>query len=213
MCLSWPHNYKLLIHHEPQNAYLQKTSKCNIELVKKESTECVVFPDSTALPIFLPPLCEWCRCMGDGGSGSVHNTSSLLLLTSYTLPLLQCMIFHTGDNPLTASTWVPSTGCSPSGMDCSSVGSLQVTVAPRKPSTVWALLSTGPQVLTGACSSAGSPQVADSFSALTPVPVWGSLWVAGGWISAPPLTAMGCRGTTSFTMIFTKGCREICSGA
>ena len=29
------------------------------------------------------------------------------------------------------------------------------------------------------------------------------------WISVPPWSSMGCRGTTCFTMVFSMGCRRI----
>jgi len=58
----------------------------------------------------------------------VHHTLSLPLLppqgrTPHALPLLQRGVPPMGDSPLrTAPAWVPSTGCSPSGTGCSSVG-------------------------------------------------------------------------------------------
>jgi len=51
----------------------------------------------------------------------------------------------------------PFHGCSPSGTSCSSVGPHGLTSPVSKPAPVWAPLSTGPQVLPGACSSVGSP--------------------------------------------------------
>jgi len=65
-------------------------------------------------------------------------------------------------SPKTAPTWIPSMGYSPSGIDCSNVGSWQVTVTVRKSAVVWASLHR-PQLLTGSCSSMGSPWAAASF--------------------------------------------------
>jgi len=49
-------------------------------------------------------------------------------------------------------------GFSPSGTGCSSVGPHGVTGPSTKPAPAWAPLTTGPQVLAGACSCAVSPQ-------------------------------------------------------
>ena len=116
----------------------------------------------------------------------------------------------------TAPAWVPCMGCSPSGADCSSVG------PPRghKPcqQTCFGVGSslhraTGPQVLPGACSSAGFPRGHSVLRASTCSGVGSSTGCR--WISAPPRTSMGCRGTACRTMVFTTGCRGIslCSGA
>ena len=116
----------------------------------------------------------------------------------------------------TAPAWVPSTGCSPSGADCSSVGpprghkSCQQTCFSVGSSLHGA---TGPQVLPGACSSAGFPRGHSVLRASTCSGVGSSTGCR--WISAPPWTSMGCRGTACLTMVFTTGCRGIslCSGA
>lgn len=56
------------------------------------------------------------------GLQSAHNTSSLLLVPPHSLPLLHCGVPTMGYSPLPAApTWVFTTGCSPSGTDCSSV--------------------------------------------------------------------------------------------
>ena len=110
----------------------------------------------------------------------------------------------------TAPAWVPSTGCSPSGADCSSVGpprghkSCQQTCFGVGSSLHGA---TGPQVLPGACSSAGFPQGHSLLRASTCSGVGSSTGCR--WISAPPWTSMGCRGTACLTMVFTMGCRGI----
>jgi len=61
-------------------------------------------------------------------------------------------------NQNTAPLWVPSTGCSPSGTGCSSMGPHRVTSPDSKPAPAWAPLSTGLQVLAGACSNVDSPR-------------------------------------------------------
>ena len=94
----------------------------------------------------------------------------------------------------------PSTGCSPSGKDCSSMGPPRGhRFCQKKPAPVWAPLH-GLQFLPGACSCVGSPWAAASFRAYPPAPVWGPPWDAG-WISVPPWSFMGCRGTTCVTMV------------
>jgi len=42
-----------------------------------------------------------------------------------------------------------------------------------------------------------------------PAPVLAPLFTGCRWISAPPWTAMGCRGTACLTMVFITGCRGI----
>jgi len=97
-------------------------------------------------------------------------------------------------------------GCSPSGTGCSSVGPHGVTSPASKPAPVWAPLSTGPQVLPGACSQRGLPtgsQLPSGIHLLRHgVPSMGCRWV-----SAPPWTSMGCRGTACLTMVFSMGCK------
>ena len=114
----------------------------------------------------------------------------------------------------TAPAWVPSMGCSPSGADCSSVG------PPRghKPcqQTCFGVGSslhgtTGPQVLPGACSSTGFPRGHSLLWASTCSGVGSSTGCR--WISAPPWTSMGCRGTACLTMVFPMGCRGISAPA
>ncbi|KAM9590844.1 uncharacterized protein ACIBXB_005893 [Morphnus guianensis] len=69
------------------------------------------------------------------------------------------------------------------------------------------LLSTDPQVLPGACSSAGFPRG----HSLLWEPTCSGVGSSTGcrWISAPPRTSMDCRGTACLTMVFTTGCRGI----
>ena len=69
------------------------------------------------------------------------------------------------------------------------------------------LLSMGPQVLPGACSSLGSPQGHSLLWASTCAGVGSSTGCRR--ISATPLPSMGCRGTACLTMVFTTGCRGI----
>ena len=105
-----------------------------------------------------------------------------------------------------APVQVLSTWCSPSGTGCSSVG-LRGSQAPpanllqhgvlfppvhrscQQPASAWALH--GVRLLwTSPCSSVGSSP-------------------GCRWISAPPWTSMGCRGTACLTVVFSTGCRGI----
>jgi len=79
-------------------------------------------------------------------------------------------------------------------------GSPWVTSPARKPASVWASLSTGPQVLVGACSSMGSPWGHSLLQAY----ICSSMGSSTGyrWISVAPWTSMGCRATVCVTMVF-----------
>ncbi|KAM9590480.1 uncharacterized protein ACIBXB_005736 [Morphnus guianensis] len=81
-----------------------------------------------------------------------------------------------------------------------------VTSPASKPAP-WAPLSTDPQVLPGACSSAGFPRGHSPLREPTCSGVGSSTGCR--WISAPPWTSMDCRGTACLTMVFTTGCRGI----
>jgi len=82
-----------------------------------------------------------------------------------------------------------------------------VTSPASKPAPAWAPLSTQPQVLAGACSSAGFPWGHSLLQASTCSVVGSSTGCR--WRSAPPWTSMDCRGTACLTMAFTMGCRGI----
>jgi len=70
----------------------------------------------------------------------------------------------------------------------------------------WPPLSTGPQVLPGACSSAGLST--GSQPSLGIHLLWCGVPSAGyWWISAPPWTPMGFRGTACLTIVFITGFR------
>jgi len=81
-----------------------------------------------------------------------------------------------------------------------------VTSPASKPAPAWASLSMGLQVLAGACSSVGLPTGSQLPSGIhllrNGVPSTGYRW-----ISAPPWTSMGCRGTICLTMVFITGCK------
>ena len=87
-----------------------------------------------------------------------------------------------------------------------------VTSPARKPAPAWAPLSTGPQVLPGACSSVGFPM--ESWPSLG-VSTCSGVGSSRGyrWASFPPWTSLGCRGTACLTMVFTTGCRGISAPA
>jgi len=80
--------------------------------------------------------------MGNGAAVSSSHFVSAAPSSSHSVP---------------APAWVPPTGRSPSGTGCSRVGPHRVTSPASKPALAWAPLSTGPQVLAGACSSTGLP--------------------------------------------------------
>jgi len=81
-----------------------------------------------------------------------------------------------------------------------------VTSPASKPALAWVPLSTGPQVLPGACSSVGSPWGHSLLRASTCSSVGSSLGCR--WRSAPLWTSIGCRGTIFLTM----GCSTCCRG-
>jgi len=106
--------------------------------------------------------------------------------------LLQCESFPRGAvlQEQAAPEWVPHAATSP----------------PSKPAPAWAPLSTGPQVLAGACSSTGSPQGHSLLQASTccgmgslPQATGGSLlhrgppWAAGGQPASPWSSARVAR--------------------
>ena len=76
-----------------------------------------------------------------------------------------------------------------------------VTSPASKPAPSWAPLSTGPQVLAGACSSVGSPQGHSFLQAST------CSGMGYRWITAPPWISMDCRETTSRAMVFIMSCK------
>jgi len=76
-----------------------------------------------------------------------------------------------------------------------------------KPASAWAPLSTGPQVLPGACCSMGSPWGHCLLLVSTCCCVGSS--TGRRWISAPPWISMGCRVTAGLTTVFSMNCRGI----
>jgi len=82
----------------------------------------------------------------------------------------------------------------------------RVTSPASKPALVRAPLSMGLQVLAGACSSVGLPTVSQLPSGIHLL--WREVPSTGyRWISAPPWTSVGCRGTTCLTMVFIMSCK------
>jgi len=133
------------------------------------------------------------------------NVSPSHRAQSFRNRLLQCESFPQGTalHKLLQHGSLP-TGCSPSGTGCSS-SDHRVTSPDSKSAPAWAPLSTGPQVLPGACSSEGFPRDHSLLQASTCSSVGSSTGCR--WISAPPWTSMGCRGRSCLTMVFTMGCR------
>ena len=144
-------------------------------------------------------------------------------MTPHTLPLPQRGVPPMGDSPLqTAPKWILPMGCSSSVTALALVPAwgavsqeqaapawvpLRVTSPARKPVLGWAPLPTGPQVLPGACSSAGSPWGHSLLQTSTCSGTGSSMCCR--WTSAPRWTSMGCRGTACLTMVFITGCRAI----
>ena len=88
-----------------------------------------------------------------------------------------------------------------------------VTSPASKPALVWAPLSTGPQVLPGACSSTGFPQGHSLLQVSPPALSWGPPQAADGITTPHHPSSIHCRGTACFTMAFTTGCRGISAPA
>jgi len=78
--------------------------------------------------------------------------------------------------------------------------------APSSPFLMWAPLSMGPQVLPEVCFSAGFPRGHSLLWASTCSGVGSSIGLR--WISDPPWTSMGCRGTVCLTMVFVMAAGE-----
>lgn len=90
----------------------------------------------------------------------------------------------------TALVWVPSTGCAPSGADCSH----GVTNPPSKTAPMWAPFSTAPE----------QPFCVTATFGHLPAVAWGPPWAAGGICSTMDLHG---QETACLTMVFTTGCR------
>jgi len=83
---------------------------------------------------------------------------------------------------------------------------LGVTSPASNPALTWAPLSTGPQVLPGACSSAGLPTGSQPPSGIHLL--WHGVPSTGcRWVSAAPWTFTGCRDTACLTMVFSTSCK------
>jgi len=201
--------------------------------LKTPSPHLSLLPRLSFTPVSVPPPCERHRGMGnwDCSQFITHclcRSLSLRGRTLHTLLLLQCEVPLAGDSSpqtsptwvlptgcsssQTAPVWVPSTGCSPSGTGCSSLG------PPRGHKSCQQTCSGVGSSLHGSAGPASSllqrrlPTGSQLPSGIHPlrhgVPSTGCRW-----ISAPPWTSMGCRGTTCLTMVFITGCKgKLCSG-
>ena len=105
-------------------------------------------------------------------------------------------------------------GCTPSGMDCSAEGPLwSYKSSQQKPAPVWASLSVGPQVLSGACSSTCLLRASTCSGVGSSMGCrWrcASLWAAGGQPASTRLSpgAAGepCSGIWSTSSFFAGLC-------
>jgi len=109
----------------------------------------------------------------------------------------------------TAPAWVLFTGCSPSGMDCSSVCPPKVHRSCQKTRFC---MGSCPQAAVSAKSliQHGFSTGCSFLQGTSPGLVWCPPQAAG-WISTPPCSSMGCKGTTCITTVFITGCRRISS--
>jgi len=112
----------------------------------------------------------------------------------------------------TAPAWVPSTGCSPSGTGCSSVG-------PPRGHTSCQQTSSGMGSSLHGSTGPGRSLLQHGLSLESQPPSGIHLLRRGipstgyRWRSAPPWTSMDCRGTACLTIVFIMNCKgRLCSG-
>ena len=133
------------------------------------------------------------------GLHSVHHVLSLLLLPPHA-PLLMLSVGSLPQGHRSCQQTCSSMGSSPRGHRCCWEAAPAwaplhgATAADR--SLLQHGLSMGSQLPSGTstCSNVGSS-------------------MGCRWMSAPPWTSMGCRGTTCLTMAFTTGCKGISAPA
>jgi len=107
----------------------------------------------------------------------------------------------------TTPAWIPFTGCSPSGTGCSSVGPPQghkpcQQTCSNMGSSLHRSTDPGRSLLQRRVPTGSQPHLGIHL-------LWCGVASTGyRWISAPPWTIMGCRGTTCLTMIFITSCKE-----
>jgi len=107
--------------------------------------------------------------------------------------VLHKLLQHESFPQVAALHELPQCGSFPpgSGTGCSSMGPHGVTSPASKPAPAWAPLSVGPQVLAGACSSAGSPWGHSLLQAPACSGVGSLPWTASGYLlhHEPPWAA------------------------
>ena len=120
--------------------------------------------------------------------------------------LLQRESFPGCSSSWTVPACVLPMGCSPSGTGCSSMGPPQGHKPWQQTCSGMGFSfhgSTGPgRILLQHGLPTGSQPPSGIHLLWCGVPSTGYKW-----ISAPPWTSMGCRGTTCFTMVFMKNCK------
>lgn len=102
------------------------------------------------------------------------------------------------------SAWVPSTWFIPQEQPAAAWVSHGVTNSASKSAPTWAPLSTGPQVLPGACSSVGSPHSPPSCNLLLQKGV-----LHGLWVTCSTLDLNGLRRNILPHLGLLQGCRGI----
>jgi len=153
-----------------------------------------------------PHVVSAAPCPSGGGLLTLFPCSSMRSLSQETAlhKLLQCESFPQAP----ALHELPQRGSFPWGAVLQEQAAPawvphRVTSPASKPALVWTPLSTGPgRSLLQSRLPMGSQPPSGIHLLQCGVPPMGCRW-----ISAPPWTAMGCRGTTCLTMVFITSCK------
>jgi len=164
--------------------------------LKTPSPHPSLLPGSTSLPIFSPSSPQVAQGDREWGLWSVHHILSLPIHPPQ---------WEDSSHSALAPMWGSSRGRQFS-TNCFSVGPFHGVQSFRN-RLFQSGSPTGPEVLPGARSSMGLPQSHSLLRAST-CSGMGSL-LGCRWISAPPWTSMGCRGTACLTMVCSMCCRGI----
>lgn len=142
------------------------------------------------------------------------------LFHSHSFPLLQSSVPSTrwscswtsrtqlpsdGISSRTTLVWIYTSGCSPSGMDSTSIGSAQGPAPSKTPILIWSPLHAvlTPNLIPWALST--GLQLPSDASAPPWVPLWAEVWR-----HYPLWYTMNCRWTACSTMVlWSMGCKEL----